>query len=897
MKLHSIYFEKALETFLAFPALTNVEQGNPLLASDLRTAFHKARETLDERFLSGGDIRSLIAAHSSLTDHLLKKLWTYCQLDSQENISLLAVGGYGRGELHPHSDIDLLILTKEPLEANHELTNRIERFITLLWDLKLKVGHSVRDIDHCVSIAKDDLSVVTNLLECRLLSGNASLIEAVTNELNHPVAWSHQAFFDGRISEQEERHCRYEGSEYMLEPNLKGCRGGLRDIQVIRWVARRYFSSQNIEVLLEAKIFTKEDLDRLIEVEDFLWRCRYALHLLADRDENRLLFDFQKKVARMLGFSDDNKRLAVEHLMKAFYEAIMSISVLNELFLQMFASICLSPNTLSTASELDADFILRNGYIEAKSNTVFSKQPSRLLSIFKVLAQTENCKGIEAKTLRQLRSALHLIDDEFRATPDNHELFLEIFRSTPLLYNTLKKMHLYGVLGRYLPAFGAITGLMQYDLFHTYTVDAHTLRLIEYIQRLYQPNLTDDFPLVSRVVRQLPKPEILLLAALFHDIAKGRGGDHSQLGKVDALSFGQLHNLPDDDSETIAWLVEHHLLMSTTAQRKDISDPDIIMEFAQNVQYPYRLDYLYCLTVVDINATNPSLWNSWRASLLQQLYSNTKQALRRGLSSPLEKQEIIEATQAATRLMLSQSGYEEDHVQHFWNNFEEDFFLRTSVSELNWQTSAILDFPDASVVVQGRLNTDLSSKGTAQVFVFSQNINPNCFSIVTSTLDSENLNVVDARLTTCKSGQHLEVYSFISQETEGFGQHPHRLEQICEHIQTALELDTPIVPSGRHISRQLKAFPIETEVQVVPGETEQVTQIELIAADRPGLLAQLSRLFIELGLLLKSARISTLGERVEDIFSVTDIAGNPLKKHDDYDRIIACLCDKIDPNQ
>ncbi|HSC82196.1 MAG TPA: [protein-PII] uridylyltransferase, partial [Pseudomonas sp.] len=554
-------------------------KSSPIAA--FKKALKQAREVLDGRFREGRDIRRLIEDRAWFADQILKEAWKRFNWSEDADIALLAVGGYGRGELHPNSDIDLLILLDN---ADHETFREpIEGFLTLLWDIGLEVGQSVRSVDECAEEARADLTVVTNLMESRTIAGPERLRLRMQEATSSTQMWPGKPFFLAKRKEAKARHAKYNDTEYNLEPNVKGSPGGLRDIQTILWVARRQFGSLNLHSLVQQGFLVDSEYSMLASAQEFLWKVRYALHMLAGRAEDRLLFDHQRKIAALLGFEDGNGKLAIERFMQKYYRVVMGVAELSDLINQHFEDVLLREGESGPAQPLNSRFQVRDGYIEVTSRSVFKRTPFAILEVFVLMAQHPEIKGVRADTIRLLRDSRYLIDDDFRRDIRNTSLFIELFKSPQGIHRNLRRMNRYGILGRYLPEFGHIVGQMQHDLFHIYTVDAHTLNLIKHLRKLKWPELAEKFPLASKIIDKLPKPELIYIAGLYHDIGKGRGGDHSELGAVDAEVFCARHQLPQWDSRLIVWLVQHHLVMSTTAQRKDISDPQVIFDFAQLV--------------------------------------------------------------------------------------------------------------------------------------------------------------------------------------------------------------------------------------------------------------------------------------------------------------------------
>jgi len=852
-------------------------KASPIAA--FKKAIRRAHEVLDLRFKEGRDVRRLVEDRAWCIDQILREAWAQFDWSEDADIALLAVGGYGRGELHPYSDIDLLLLLDS---ADHEIfRDSIERFLTLLWDIGLEVGQSVRSVDECASEAQADLTVVTNLMESRTIAGPERLRQRMIEVTSTSKMWPSKEFFLAKRAEQTTRHAKYNDTEYNLEPNVKGSPGGLRDIQTILWVARRHFGTLNLHAMVGQGFLLESEYSLLASSQEFLWKVRYALHMLAGRAEDRLLFDHQRAIATLLGFEDSNGKLAIEHFMQNYYRVVMSISELSELVVQHFEEVILRSEEGRQVLPINSRFQLRDGYIEVTSSNVFKRTPFAILEVFVLMAQNPEIKGVRADTVRLLREHRHLIDDEFRKDIRNTSLFIELFKCEIGIHRNLRRMNRYGILGRYLPEFGDIVGQMQHDLFHIYTVDAHTLNLIKHLRKLQYTPISEKFPLASKLMGTLPKPELIYLAGLYHDIGKGRGGDHSELGAVDAQAFCERHQLPAWDSRLIVWLVQNHLVMSTTAQRKDLSDPQVIHDFAQLVGDQVHLDYLYVLTVADINATNPTLWNSWRASLLRQLYSETKRALRRGLEHPVDREEQIRQTQNAALDILVRSGTDPDDAEQLWSQLGDDYFLRHTAGDVAWHTDAILQHSSAhDPLVLIKETTQREFEGGTQIFIYAPDQH-DFFAVTVAAMDQLNLNIHDARVITSTSQFTLDTYVVLDADGGSIGDNPARIKEIREGLVSALSHpdDYPTIIQ-RRVPRQLKHFAFAPQVIISNDAGRPVTVLELTSPDRPGLLARIGKIFLDFDLSLQNAKIATLGERVEDVFFVTDARNQPLSDPD-----------------
>lgn len=843
-------------------------QGEELALAVYRAANQQFHEKLFGYFKEGVNVLELVSARARFTDKLLSQLWQQLALDQHADIALLAVGGYGRGELHPFSDVDVLILhTRESLGAESDV---ITAFITHLWDLGLDIGASVRSQTECVEAAKEDITIATNLMEARTIIGDEKLCLQMQKMTGPQQIWPGKNFFAAKRDEQIQRHARHNNTEYNLEPDLKNAPGGLRDIQTVIWVARRHFGARSLKNLVDYGFITANECQQLSDGLQLLWRIRFALHRVAGRSENRLLFDYQRQIATLFGYEDSKANRAVEKLMQSYYRAAMNISMLNEMLLQHFDETILRADEIATIVPINSRFQLRDNYLEVTNPNVFWSTPAALIEAFVLLGDNTKIIGVRASTLRLIMEGSELIDDKFRHDIRNTSLFIELLRCQNSLFSSLRYMKRTGILGRYIPAFGKIIGQMQYDLFHIYTVDAHTLLVLKNMRRFRYKEIEERFPVVAKIAQQLPKVELLYLAGLFHDIAKGRGGDHSELGAVDAKEFCLLHGFGVRDANLVAWLVKQHLAMSVTAQKKDISDPEVITEFAHKVGDILHLDYLYAMTVADICATNQKLWNSWRASLLRQLYTDTKRALRRGLGNPIDKQDRIDEVRLSALDILEKNGEKVDVANSLWNQLSEDYFLRESPEDIAWHTPAILKHKNESEpLILIKKNSGRQFEGATQIFIYSRDM-PNLFAATVAVLDQLGLSVLDARIITAKSGLSLDTY-FVLDDNGGPILDDARLPHIQEALVAALSRPDQF-PNivQRLIPRRLKHFNFKPQVVISNDIVNPHTIVEIITLDRPGLLAHIGRIFMEAGVELHNARIATLGERAEDMFFITD---------------------------
>lgn len=872
------------------PALAAaLAEGGAAAIKPFRDALKLANQQLKNDFLGGTPAQQLVPRRAALVDGLLQKIWPHWFAAYDRGVALVAVGGYGRGELHPGSDIDLQILV-EP-DGGTALRGQLEEFLTFLWDIGLEVGHSVRSVAECAEEAKKDITVATNLMEARHLAGAAALYEAMREAVSPPRIWSSLAFFQAKLLEQINRHHKYHDTAYNLEPNIKEGPGGLRDIQVIGWVAKRHFGAATLHDLVDHQFLTEAEYQTLVEGQNFLWQVRFALHTLTGRREDRLLFDYQRSLADQFGFRDGGPSLAVEQFMKQYYRTVMELSRLNEMLLQLFEEAILYAADPGEPTPLNKRFQHRKGFIEVVNVEVFHRYPFALLEIFLLIEQHRELKGVRAATIRLIRNHAHLIDDKFRNDLRNRTLFMEILRQPHGVSEQLRRMNRYGVLAAYLPAFGKIVGLMQYDLFHVYTVDEHTLTLIRNLRRFTRPEHAKEFPLCSDIMQQhIPKPELLYLAALFHDIAKGRGGDHSELGEQEALQFCLHHGLSQYDARLVAWLVRHHLVMSMTSQRKDISDPDVINEFAAIVRSPTQLNYLYLLTIADIRGTNPSLWNSWKDTLLLELYTSTMRVIRRGLDNHIDQSEHVAAMRAEARQLLLTYGNNDEAIERAWLNFSEEYFLRYNADEIAWHTQGIIQSVPAELPLI--LVRHQTKRGGTEIFIHTP-IDDRLFARTTHALDQMGLNIVDARIIGSRDGLTLDTY-IVLEDTGQPISNPYRIEDIFSKLRECLtRLDREPAVTRRQ-PRQFKHFAIPTQVSFSADERNQKTVMELMTIDRPGLLSRIGQALMECGARLHNAKIATFGARVEDIFHITDQNNKPLSRDEQFQCLRAAIVRYLD---
>ncbi|OOG27236.1 [protein-PII] uridylyltransferase [Thioalkalivibrio denitrificans] len=827
------------------------------------------RRTLEAGFRSGVSVVELVHGRAAVIDRLLTHAWQGFGLEDVPELALVAVGGYGRGELHPGSDVDLMLL--HGAGFSDEAGERIGQFLTFLWDIGLEVGHSVRGLDDCMREAERDITVATNLMEARLLAGDADPMGRLAGAMSPEHVWGSQAFFTAKLAEQDARHHRFGDTAYRLEPNLKESPGGLRDIQMIGWVTHRHFGAGSLHELVEHEFLNETEYRDLIDGQTFLWRVRFALHTLTGRKEDRLLFDHQRALAGLLGFSDQRHNLAVEQFMQQYFRTVMELQRLNEILLQHFKEAMLSGGGDVSPAPINRRFQARHGYLETVDPGVFARHPPALLEVFLLLEQHPELQGVRASTIRQIRTHRYLIDEKFRASSACRSLFMDILRQPRGVTHQLRRMNRYGILAAYLPAFGMIVGRMQYDLFHAFTVDEHTLFVIRNLRRFAVPELAHELPHCSHVFKSIPKPELLYLAGLFHDIAKGRGGDHSELGAEDARQFCLDHGLPQYDANLVSWLVRAHLLMSLTAQRRDISDPGVVREFAAQVGNSMRLDYLYLLTVADIRGTNPDLWNSWKDSLLATLYGATQRMLRRGLDNPPDQEELVGEVQIQALELLRAEGMDTTACKKVWAEFEAEYFLRHSADEVAWHTRAVME-ADTLPLVKVRQET---ARGSTEIFVFTED-HPHLFALTTTALTQMGLDIVDARIITTRSGKTLDTYLVLEDAGQPVEGAP-RIDEIANVLSERLaNPDRPPTAVVRTTPRRLKHFDVPTRIEFGEKLYFNRTVLAITTGDRPGLLSRIGTTLTRCGIKVHNAKIATAGEQADDVFYVTDLQDRPI---------------------
>ena len=874
----------------------------PLLTSDMASSMPVDTSTTEKSLLGipewltqinddisralerGVNIRQLVAARACAIDGLLIALFTWFELDKTD-LALFATGGYGRGELSLYSDIDILLLYPDEMESG--TSEKIDRLVAMLWDIGLEPALSVRSVNDALEAALDH-TIASAQLEARLLVGNEALQDVPVQIVNKQ--WSPRAFYDAKIEEARARYLQHNATEYNLEPNIKAAPGGLRDIHLVGWVTKRYFRVSKLYDLVQQNFLTEKEFDELSFAEGYLWQIRHYLHTLTGRNENKLLFDYQREIAQLMGYEtqpDDQPNAAVERFMRDYYRCAMQISTLSEMLINHYYETIIEPHLPDEErpkkQPINARFNQVGDQISMSHHRVFAQHPETILEMFLLMGQY-GIKNVRTHTVRALKIAARGIDQVYRDNPTHQALFLANLKEQNYLFHRLRAMNRYGVLGSYIPAFAQVTGLMQYDLFHRYTVDAHTLFLIRILHRFTDPRFYEDFPLVSSIFQRIERKEILVLAAMFHDIAKGRGGNHSELGQTESIDFCLAHGMSLADANLVGWLTRYHLLMSMTAQKKDISDPEVVTVFANLVGNVTHLNHLYVLTVADMNATNPQLWNSWRATLMKQLYSQTRRILRADIDAPTNRQDMISATRKQTLEMLdsvTNQHMNRDEVLRLWDDLGDEYFLREIAEDILWHTEAILNHPpiglasnaDSPPLVVLREHRELALDAV-QVFVYTQD-QTNLFAVTMAVFDQMNLDVLDARIITATRDFALDSYVLLDPSGTLLVDEDSQ-QELKQRLIDAFKDPTVLKLTNKRIPRQLRHFEVTTVINFEFNEASDQHIMSLETLDQPGLLARVGQVFLQEKIEVHAARITTLGERAEDMFYISDQNDEPL---------------------
>ncbi|MCZ8295022.1 MAG: [protein-PII] uridylyltransferase [Hylemonella sp.] len=815
---------------------------------------------------SGRSTRGVHAALrqlARLADDSLKTLWKHAGFGP--GLALVAVGGFGRGELFPHSDIDVLLLLPEGQspDTDEALRQRIETFISSCWDAGLEIGSSVRTVDECLAEAAKDVTVQTALLESRLICGNATLFKDFRWRFRQ--ALDARAFFVAKTLEMQQRHNKFEDTPYALEPNCKESPGGLRDLQIILWVAQAAGYGKSWDELARTGLATPFEVRQLKRNEAMLELIRLRLHLIAGRREDRLVFDLQTAVANTFGYSSDTAEVktkvrASEALMRHYYWAAKAVTQLNQILLLNIEE-RLNPRTQAPRA-INERFLDKGGLIEVASDELYQREPHAILETFLVYQTTEGAKGLSARTLRALYNARGLMTAKFRSDPVNRQTFMAILQQPRGITHAMRLMNQTSVLGRYLWIFRRIVGQMQHDLFHVYTVDQHILMVLRNVRRFFMAEHAHEYPFCSQLGAGWDQPWILYAAALFHDIAKGRGGDHSDLGATEVRRFASQHGISREDAKLIEFLVREHLSMSRIAQKSDLSDPDVIAAFAKQVGNERYLTALYLLTVADIRGTSPKVWNAWKGKLLEDLYRYTLRTLGGHAPSPDAE---VEAHKREALVKLALHSLPHEAHKKLWDTLDVSYFMRHDADDIAWHTRHISRFvgTDQPIV---RARRSPAGEGL-QVLVYTPD-QPDLFARICGYFDQGGFSILDARIHTARNGYALDTFQVV---TSGMQDHYREMTSMVEsELARAIAEAAPLPePSRGRLSRRVKSFPVTPRVSLKPDEKAQRWLLSISASDQTGLLYKVARVLARHRINLQLAKVNTLGERVDDTFLIS----------------------------
>ena len=856
----------------------------------LRALYREQKNAMLDGLRAGGagtrGIRGALTRLAGLTDASLRGLWQANGFGG--DLALLAVGGYGRGELFPYSDVDVLLLLPDAADPARDtaLRQRIEAFIGQCWDIGLEIGSSVRTVPECLSVAQGDVTVQTALLEARLIVGNRRLFKGFQARFSAQL--DALDFFSAKRLEMRQRHAKYEDTPYALEPNIKESPGGLRDLQIILWAARAAGIGGRWEDLHRAGLVTTHELRQLRHNEALLSAIRSRLHLIAARREDRLVFDLQNAVAESFGFqhrlADDGRVMlrASEVLMRRYYWAAKAVTQLNQILLQNIEEHLRAARGEAAPEQrrINDRFFDKGGMIEVASDDLYQREPHAILETFLLYAKTPGLKGLSARTLRALYNARTVMDHGFRTDPANRKTFLAILQQPQGITHAFRLMNQTSVLGRYLWVFRRIVGQMQHDLFHVYTVDQHILMVLRNVRRFFIPEHAHEYPFCSQLAAGWDKPWVLYVAALFHDIAKGRGGDHSELGAGEVRRFCREHGVQQADAQLIEFLVSHHLLMSRIAQKEDLSDPEVIEAFARQVGNERYLTALYLLTVADVRGTSPKVWNAWKGKLLEDLYKLTVRTL--GGRAP-DPGAVIESRKRQALIQLALASEPQDSHKRLWDTLEVSYFMRHDAGEIAWHTRQLARYAARPIATKkeaagaggasaGTVKTfetivraRLSPVGEGlQVLVYAAD-QPDLFARICGYFDRAGFSILDAKIHTTRNGRALDTFQIINPLVPDHNRE--FIGMVEAELPAAVESQAPLAPPrlGR-VSRRVKSFPIAPRVDLRPDDKAQRWLLTVTASDRVGLLYSIARVLAAHGINLELAKVSTLGERVEDMF-------------------------------
>ena len=855
---------------------TDVKQGREYL--------NALDEQLVSFFKQGFAVASLLEYRTFYIDQMLMQLFKHFKLDKAHDVTLIAVGGYGRAELFLRSDIDLLVASVE--QPTEEIQENISSFISHLWDLKLDIGSSVRTIEQTLQNVNADLTICTNMLETRFLCGNIHVYNDLLTTIKNDSTWNTKRFFHAKVAEELDRHHAYKDTSYALEPDIKHNPGGIRDIHVMQWIANFHFQAKTPEDMLVLDFLSKEEYEELIESREVLYQVRYAMHITRFKDDNRLSLDCQPSVAELLNYTGTSNE-QVETMMRDLYRSLRRIRELNSMTLQLEVLRITGHLGDDETQFLNNDFVRRGPLIDVTAQDVFENDKSKMIEVFYLMYKHPEVVGLHVNCLRLLRKARRSLTNYLVEVPECRAIFKTILQTPQAAVIAFPLMHEHRVLSAYMPSWEKIEGLCQFDMFHMYTVDEHTIRVIKSIDAM---NKSDDpaHALFKHVYAQLSNPEILVVAALMHDIAKGQGGHHAQLGAGESLYFCQLHRYTLYQTRLVSWLVYNHLLMSATAQRRDINDPQVVNEFTKRVQDEEHLNLLYCLTATDISATNDRAWNSWKDQVLKQLYFSTRQALRHGLEMPHDiKLHAGENQQLALKYMRDLN---EQDIRTYWSYYKHSYFIYYTPFELAWHTRNILQFDGENKPLI--LFAQHDSMGT-EILIHTKEMTKHFnFGYLAYILAKKKLNIQAAQFIRNKLNHSLCTVKFLSQK--GGCIDNERLHSIRKALLDGIGEEPNIDQLNAQQNKNAKIFKLPTQVNYIEDHTNEATNLEITTLDQPGLLAKIGITFGRFELYVRSARITTTGERADDFFSVTDRQGRPLSERT-KEKLANAICDVLDP--
>jgi [protein-PII] uridylyltransferase len=823
----------------------------------IKQDYQVSRTKLVDQFYFNHNPDQFLHALCQITDTALISLLELFPLP--KGSVLIAVGGYGRGELYPYSDVDLLILLAQEPEPSEE--GQLSDCVTALWDIGLEPGYSVRTISQCVEEADADITVETSLLEARLILGDKTLFETFERTMLDQL--DPKAFFQAKLAEMHQRHGRYHDTAYALEPNCKESPGGLRDLQVILWLARAAGFGATWHQIADAGVLTPTEARDLRRAEYAFKRLRIEMHLIANRREDRLVFDLQNKLASQYHIEATTTRRASEILMQRYYWAARLVTQLNTILVETIGAHLFPPKN-DVVNVIDKAFVKCNDHLDITNENVFRDNPQELMRVFLVMQQHPDITELSARALRAIWHARTLINGAFRQDPINKQNFIRILQQPQGIVHALRRMNTLNILPRYLPVFRRIVGQMQHDLFHAYTVDQHTLKVIRNLRRFTMPEHAQEYPLASKLAAGLSDFWLLYAAALFHDIAKGRGGDHSTLGTIEVKRFAKNHNLSNPDSELISFLVQNHLLMSQVAQKQDLSDPEVIHAFAQKVGNLRQLTSLYLLTVADIRGTSPIVWNAWKGKLLEDLFNLTRAALG---SEPDNTETVLQQRMNEAASLTRLAGLQDSSRDIFWGQLDVAYFLRHDAPDIAWHTRQLYyQTSPENTIVKAR---PTSGGNGIQVMVYVKD-QQDLFARICTFFGRQHLNIQDARIHTTRHGYALDSFIILpsSNETNLRTQSALIEHELAQTLNQPSASNIPFAAGKIRTSRQSRAFPFVPKVDIQPDERNQNWRLAIIASDRPGLLADVAHVFVDFHVSLETAKVMTLGERIEDVFVV-----------------------------